>query len=156
MMSPRHPPALLPYPRTGFGRMPLPRDVPLRGPRRNAGNTPSLVQGNVQDEVRSRLSGDIEHFLMDRIAVDVAPTAPGCPIASGRGAPSRLECTDAGHDCLSAAGESRHEVGLDEAGKDAQFRPEILPVDMDRRFVERRFAQVFMGGEVTAAVVDMR
>ena len=66
----------------------------------------------------------------------------------------RLERADCGHDSLPSTRKTGHEVRLDQPGHNPQLRFEKLPVDIDRRLVDRGLAKVVMGTEVSPVVVN--
>src|SRR5262249_50335594 len=96
------------------------------------------VEADVDDEIAAGQLGDARVLLVHGVADDAATVGPGM-LQEARAVPDldRLQGGDAGADDLAAAGVARHQVRLDQAGRDLQVGPQITAVQVDRHPVGR-------------------
>ena len=115
---------------------------------------PLLVDHGVQRQGAAQHPHDLELLLVQRIAFEHAVLGLGmrheARAVEGR---DGVLVGDAGRDHLAAAGVARHEMRLDQAGRDPQVRLDEAPVELDRRAPGRRRAEIDMRRIVTREVV---
>src|SRR5262249_36497002 len=107
-------------------------------PRANPGDAALPVEADVDNEVAACHQGDARVLLVDRVALDEAAIGLGV-LQETRPVPDlyRLQGGDAGADDLAAAAVARHQVRLDQPGRDLQVGAEVAAVEPDRHAVGR-------------------
>ena len=97
---------------------------------------------------------DLELLLVQRIAGEIALDRRRVfHEARAVKRPDRVRVRDSRRDDLPAARVARHEMRLDEPGRDAHFRLDEAPVELDRRAPHRRHAEIDMGRVVARKVI---